>query len=232
MSLSTDSNNLPMWTTYADNCKGACLLFNNDFFINPKSEYYEAPNDLLLHSFENTISKKKVANNSFIYFFDDTISEYENSLYEVIYLDKFKKDENKEDNTADWYFMNLIFKEIVKSIKEITDLYEENDLENNPDIRQIIIDILDQVRFLFKDKTYEYEKEIRIVSFETIDSNKVKFDKNRSDGIPHAYIELTESPIFKEVILGPKVDNTCEISSYLSLASEEIKISKSNIAYK
>lgn len=41
--------------------------------------------------------------------------------------------------------------------------YINKNEERSTIIKNIIINILDQVRFLFKDKNYEHEKEVRIV---------------------------------------------------------------------
>lgn len=43
-SFTTAKNKLPMWTLYGDNSKGCCVVFDNSFFISPKSQ--ADPNNL------------------------------------------------------------------------------------------------------------------------------------------------------------------------------------------
>ena len=100
-----------------------------------------------------------------------------------------------------------------------------------PPKKMIIINILDQVRFLFKDKNYEHEKEVRIVKFES--NGRVHFTEDSEDlVIPHVYINFQRDLIADEVILGPKVTNSVEIANYLFYTKKVNKVTKSHIKYQ
>lgn len=200
---------LPMWIQYSENGKGCCLVFDSKFFDREDdgSLGLQLSNTGVLHgSSENVRSG---------------CDKY--CLYEVLYIGKNDNGEYQaEENVTE------CIKEIGMMLFKL-----ENDLKLNSSskTKEIIQNILDQVRFLFKDKSYEYEKEVRIVKFEG--NGNIKYtDDVEGFIVPHVYINLDKEIKLKEVILGPKVDNVSEIANYLYYTEKVDKVSKSNIKYR
>lgn len=137
---------LPMWVQYSDNGKGCCLVYDISRFDKeeknsigyPKKESYEEENIT-----DDEIDKEVSENN-------DTYC-----LYKVKYLDELSSDKI-DDDIRD--YIELIGSKLIDLIN-----YINKNEERSTIIKNIIINILDQVRFLFKDKNYEHEKEVRIV---------------------------------------------------------------------
>ncbi|MBU3109661.1 tetratricopeptide repeat protein [Clostridium gasigenes] len=218
-STSIDSS-LPMWIQYSENGNGCCLVFDELFFdkedknsliceIDEKVEKLLEQNSELSNDIDNKEDKK-------IYYCLHKI-KYVNSSDDKYSLD-FKKD-----------------KEIIELIKEIGEklcgFEDDLALMGNAPIKGIIMNILDQVRFLFKDENYDHEAEVRLVKFE--DNGNIKYT-GAEEGfrVPHVYIELERELIFKEVILGPKVENVTEIANYLYYTDKVDIVSKSKIKYQ
>ena len=100
-------------------------------------------------------------------------------------------------------------------------------------INPLVKIILDQIRFLYKDKSHEHEHELRIVRFvDTLrDDIKLGNPKNIGD-IPSLYVDINTNIRYKDVSisLGPKVDNPHKITSYLKHTGvSEVKLSKNNL---
>lgn len=205
---------LPMWVQYSDNGKGCCLVYDISRFDKeeknsigyPKKESYEEENIT-----DDEIDKEVSENN-------DTYC-----LYKVKYLDELSSDKI-DDDIRD--YIELIGSKLIDLIN-----YINKNEERSTIIKNIIINILDQVRFLFKDKNYEHEKEVRIVKFES--NGHVHFTKDSEDlVIPHVYINFKRDLIADEVILGPKVTNSVEIANYLFYTKKVNKVTKSHIKYQ
>ena len=114
---------------------------------------------------------------------------------------------------------------------EVENIY--NVLKNVNSEKEIFLQltnvILNYVSYLFKDKAYSYEQEVRIIKLR--DYNDVKIDKQYD--IPKLYIDF-ETPItnemIDEIIIGPKGDfeTILAYAKYVGIK----KVSKSNIKYR
>lgn len=133
-------------------------------------------------------------------------------LYKVAYISDYKKSEYDRE-----------IKEIVSELENL-----KSDLQDN-EIKEIVINILDQVRFLFKSKDYEHEQEVRLIKF----TNDVKYTGD-AEGyrVPHVYIDMERELEIEEVVLGPKVSEPIEIANYLYYTGKVDKVTKSHIKYK
>lgn len=128
---------------------------------------------------------------------DSRIGKY--SLYKVKYIDTsvFQKTEKMEN------FRNIcthicIIEERLKLLQQqggaLKSVAEE--------IRSFIVDRLNEVRFLFKSPSYEYEHELRLVQC----SHKPKID-NQNFAIPRLYIDVEKEIKNLTVKLGSKLEN-------------------------
>lgn len=93
-----------------------------------------------------------------------------------------------------------------------------------------IVELLNEIAYLFKSVEYQYENEIRLVINEAVGFDK-KIDFNESNFIPSynpikVYIELVPiAPLLKTITIGPKVDKAEEWGStfHYFLSNKELK---------
>lgn len=142
-------------------------------------------------------------------------------LYQVDYLNS---DEIGKKNKSR-KFLNEAASKIGEALSKLAPYLQ------NQQIRQITIDCLDQVRFLFKEDDYEHEKEVRVLKF--VDKEDVLMAPT-TEGyrVPHLYVNMEKQIHFKEVILGPRVEKVSEIAQYLHNGINVSKVSMSNIKYR
>lgn len=194
---------LPMWVQYGENGEGCCLVFNSDFFDKDDST-----------AFVYTSSEETPDNNP---------TEDYYCLYKIEYVEK---------NIDDTYKLNDTNSKLFKDICEkLVPFKEDIEKDGQSSIKTIIKNILDQIRFLFKDKDYKYEQEIRLVKFEN--NGNIKYTTDLEGFIvPHVYINMKKDLHLEEIVLGPKVQNAREISNYLYYTDRVKEVSKSKIKYQ
>jgi DNA uptake lipoprotein len=202
---------LPMWTQYTDDAQGACLVFNPEFFD------YKDDGAIIMKCESSELSDTDDN--------DDFKECY--CLYGVQYM-KWNDDEQK-------YELNDDLQESIKSICEklsALNITKNKDKKEKEKLKAATQNLLDQVRFLFKDNIYAYEAEERIIKSES-DPKKVKFTgDNENFVVPHTYIEIDKPLMIDEVILGPKVKNPTEAANYIYFSDKNISVSKSRIKYQ
>ena len=153
-------------------------------------------------------------------FFKDT------SLYKIQYLDPKNFKVNKIYKTDD-----KKTKAIKRELNEILKTLGKNKIKNskNTMFLEITNIILNYVSYLFKDKAYSYEEEVRIIKLR--DYNEAKIDKQYD--VPKLYIDFERpitSDMIDEIIVGPKGDFEA-ISAYAKYVGIK-KVSKSKIKYR
>lgn len=212
VSLSTNiDTSLPMWTQYTDDAQGACLVFDPEFF----DDNDDSAIIMQCEDFES----------SGIHDNEDFKECY--CLYGVQYMkwnDENQKYELKDDLQES---INSICAKLIA-----LNITEHKDEDKREKLKAATQNLLDQVRFLFKDNIYAYEAEERIIKSES-NPKKVKFTGDTENFVvPHTYIEIDKPLMIKEVILGPKVKNPTEAANYIYFSDKNISVSKSRIKYQ
>ena len=112
---------------------------------------------------------------------------------------------------------------------------EEKDDTSKKELRKLVRNLLDAIRFLFKSHHYRKEDEFRVVQVRYFDETKTT---QESTGIqvdteqipPRFYLETHKNFRFSEVILGPQVHGVPELLPWLK--ERGIKAKKSIIPYR
>ena len=99
--------------------------------------------------------------------------------------------------------------------------------KNDKTVDKIVALILDQIRYLFKDQSYAYERELRLIKY----SESPLLD-NDSWIVPQLYVEVEKPLEYEQVILGPKVEQVNRIIPYLIYTGKVKKVKKSKIKYR
>ena len=149
-------------------------------------------------------------------FFDEA------DLYKVLYIDIKNFDTAKLDQN------------IWDKITAILNLLKKDEIKNNTrtEFKVYVNIILNYVSYLFKDKAYEYENEVRILSYRDYASSDINTVISKRD-IPRLFIEYNKCISDEncvEVIAGPKANYT-EIAAYAKYVGIS-KVSKSEIKYR
>ena len=194
-----------MWIQYAEDGKGCCLILESSSF---DYEEVNAFDGLIESEMDTSVGKMK-----------EQKKEEKNGycLYKVEYV------KEGQDN---------IYKEYIEQIKQVLGkvykLWKENVKERDK-IKSIVVNILDQVRFLFKSSDYAHEKELRVIK---LYAGEPKLKDADDLIVPKLYIDMELDLDYQEVILGPKVENPREIAAYLGYTKKVGKVSKSKIKYQ
>lgn len=148
----------------------------------------------------------------FLKYDNEFIENNANKIFSVCYIDENEKAYvNDEENTK-------IMKEILNIKKCI------NDKEYTDNEQTFILNQIDKIRFLFKDKSYEYEKEYRIIQTEDLNDNnpwletEVRREKDRCRYLLFCYLHE------KGTTLGQVIDNTGEHKKYIEPKYAELVI--------
>lgn len=227
MSLTTEIDNLAMWSQYGARAEGVCLVLKTDSF-----KVYESMAETeWMGKFGNSILEKKLISTKC----EETNSSYEKDyLYRICYLDEESLnngDSNvvKEDNN------NMLDDEEIKSIN--TSLVELKQFLNNIAkdllLNNAIEECLEEIRYLFKVSGYSYESELRILKYAMLDpDNKdIKID-DKSGPVAKLYIERAMPIQLEQVIFGPKFSNPEHVVPLLHLLDKEIELKRSERKFK
>lgn len=184
---------LPMWLNYGGGSIGARIEISKSFFDK---------NDCI-----QSVKHDGINNNEHF------------CLYNVVYL---KTDQNDNfDLTGQDKTLREYVEKIADTLVEIAKIINVLDDTNTDKINalDILRDILDQVRFLFKSDVYAYEEEVRVVKLRYKgDPNGILLSEvDDVLKVPKLYIELEKDIPYKDVsiTLGAKVQKPKEVANYL-----------------
>lgn len=212
-SFSLSKDQLPMWVQYGDDGKGCCYVFNNALFNNPTRLDItigdEQKNSAEVVTEDNNIQRERVPN-----------------LLEVKYFDVSSIEKNISSN-PNWKKRELAQFEVLGSA--ISKL--ESWIFSSEKMRNIVLSLIDQIRFLFKDIAYRHENEARVVIIPSEDDIMLS-EANSSYIVPKLYVELDNELLFDEIILGPKVQKPMDIVPFILHSGKVNKVTKSKIRYQ
>ena len=227
MSLTTEIDNLAMWSQYGARAEGVCLVLKTDSF-----KVYESMAETeWMGKFGISILEEQLTSTKY----EETNSSYKKDyLYRICYLDEESLnngDSNvvKEDNN------NLLDDEEIKSIN--TSLLELKQFMNNIAkdslLDSAIEECLEEIRYLFKVSGYSYESELRILKYAMLDpDNKdIKID-DKSGPVAKLYLERAMPIQLEQVIFGPKFSNPEHVVPLLHLLDKEIELKRSERKFK
>lgn len=136
-------------------------------------------------------------------------------LYKVYYYNTEELDANDSKVIA-------LCDEIAKLLGEIAQYM------NNSEIKELVVNIINSIRYLFKDVAYANEDEIRIISIDYYDKKLIDIV---SEEVPRFYRELDKEIYFNRIILGPKSEDIRKKATYLSCCKNVGGVEKSKIKY-
>ena len=110
--------------------------------------------------------------------------------------------------------------------------------ETKDALRRLVCELLDSIRFLFKESHYREEKEVRVIQLrygEKDESSESKIEVDVENIPPRFYTKAPENFKFSEVILGPRTERYQEWEQWLKAEAKKqdrsIEITRSEIKY-
>ncbi len=213
---------LPLWSTYGDNTKGVSLLFKTEGIASDERKHIGVSGVKKVLEKDINITKDT-----------DDSSYLKPILYRVYYTDISKNEDGVTKNNEEEIAIYL--KNIKDSLKEIKPK-EKN--EQQEEIYKKILELLFGLRYLIKDKSYEYENEYRLVCFPPFDSIQYDEKDTENDAINRMYVEEDIITKLDSLIVGAKVPpaKVLEIKYLLKKCDKtknrEIKVIPSSIPYR
>ena len=94
------------------------------------------------------------------------------------------------------------------------------------------LNLIDDIRYLFKDADYSYESEYRIIkSYEGKEDEIITCDSSNSV-IPGIYTYIEKELKYSKIKLGPKCDDIDFVAPYIKYVDKNIEVTKSQISYR
>ncbi|MFR9546987.1 MAG: DUF2971 domain-containing protein [Rikenellaceae bacterium] len=220
------SDKLPMWSLYGGNGTGCCFSFSKEALlaaIRMSEQEISGDDSSQLDSSDN-----KYPNLSGIY----------NSKNSPELLSVFYPSKGKQAYIGRYFYEKLacLMLSVISNNKDelqnLRDLKQEADSSDGDEkmfrlksrktqkkkINNLVQMMIDQIRFLYKDSSYEHEKERRLVRFSDKKDGRVKLDEPKTNGdIPRLYVDIETNIDYADVsvTLGPKVENPQAVAAYL-----------------
>ncbi len=214
---------LPLWIGYGNDGNGCFLKLKQRSLIDKSKT-----NFVYLEKTDEVNSTKKTSNKEVGISLDAVIYNYrakpykadDSRAYEVIYLSRSK--------SGSLITGNRDLNNLIDQLKTLVDKV----LNKNDDI---LLKILDEIRFLFKSSTYAVEEEKRIIK-KVSDKSKYKLDDRPTLAVPKLFVEIENSGgiEFEEIMIGPKVSDKDKmlLVPYFKYCDDKIKVTYSSINYR
>ena len=215
MSLTTESDHLPMWVQYGRDGKGICATLHDDLFEvkNSRAEHELIPRATDLKQQEDGEEtdgqdKPKISSSK----------EGERfTPYRICYM----SDTSLYGNL----FEPAELKKIKEELKKLKGIFTASSQKKE------IYQIMEEIRFLFKSADYVTENEVRLLKYADLKSDKILLDET-GDGVPRLYVEQDGHVKIKKITFGPKVYNESKIVPYIKFCDPEIEIGVSGIHFR
>lgn len=120
-----------------------------------------------------------------------------------------------------------------KEIDAIKSAFDEiKEAEDKRNYFSSALNLIDDIRYLFKDADYRYENEYRIIkSYEGKESEIFTSDSSNSV-IPGLYVYIDTELKYSKIKLGPKCDDIDFVAPYIKHIDRKIEVTRSEISYR
>lgn len=135
-------------------------------------------------------------------------------IYKVCYRDDELKKEIK--------IIKSVFKKIKKYGKD----------KEKETIFLSALNLIDDIRYLFKDVDYSYENEYRIIKSYEGKEDVIFSSESSNSVIPGLYAYIDTELKYSKIKLGPKCDDIDFVAPYIKFVDRNIEVTKSQISYR
>ena len=122
--------------------------------------------------------------------------------------------------------------EEIAQIKSAFDEIKKEDGDERQKYFSSALNLIDDIRYLFKKADYSYENEYRIIkSYEGKESEIFTSDSSNSI-IPGLYVYIDKELKYSKIKLGPKCDDIDFVAPYIKYVDPNIEVTQSEISYR
>ena len=122
--------------------------------------------------------------------------------------------------------------EEIAQIKSAFDEIKKEDGDERQKYFSSALNLIDDIRYLFKKADYSYENEYRIIkSYEGKESEIFTRDSSNSI-IPGLYVYIDKELKYSKIKLGPKCDDIDFVAPYIKYVDPNIEVTQSEISYR
>lgn len=122
--------------------------------------------------------------------------------------------------------------EEIAQIKSAFDEIKKEDGDERQKYFSSALNLIDDIRYLFKKTDYSYENEYRIIkSYEGKESEIFTSDSSNSI-IPGLYVYIDKELKYSKIKLGPKCDDIDFVAPYIKYVDPNIEVTQSEISYR
>ena len=123
--------------------------------------------------------------------------------------------------------------EVIKSIESaFNEIKNYGDDKEKEAIFLSALNLIDDIRYLFKDADYSYENEYRIIKSYEGKENDIFICENSNSVIPGLYVYIDKELKYSKIKLGPKCDDIDFVAPYIKFVDRNIEVTKSQISYR
>lgn len=98
---------------------------------------------------------------------------------------------------------------------------------------ETVLSFIEPIRYLFKEKSYKYEHEYRIIVNLEGKSERIETVKYGDWKVPRLFTYVKDIPLsYQKVTLGPKADDIDYVAPYIKHVDSNIQVTKSKIPYR
>ena len=94
------------------------------------------------------------------------------------------------------------------------------------------LNLIDDIRYLFKDADYSYENEYRIIKSYEGKEDVIFSSESSNSVIPGLYAYIDTELKYSKIKLGPKCDDIDFVAPYIKYVDRNIEVTKSQISYR
>ena len=123
--------------------------------------------------------------------------------------------------------------EVIKSIESaFNEIKNYGDDKEKEAIFLSALNLIDDIRYLFKDVDYSYENEYRIIKSYEGKEDVIFSSESSNSIIPGLYAYIDKELKYSKIKLGPKCDDIDFVAPYIKYVDRNIEVTKSQISYR
>lgn len=125
-----------------------------------------------------------------------------------------------------------LLEEEINAIESAFDKIKKYTSDKRQEYFSLALNLIDDIRYLFKDADYSYENEYRIIKSYEGKEKDIFISENSNSVIPGLYSYIDQELKYSKIKLGPKCDDIDFIAPYIKYVDRNIEVTKSQISYR
>lgn len=125
-----------------------------------------------------------------------------------------------------------LLEEEINAIESAFDKIKKYTSDKRQEYFSLALNLIDDIRYLFKDVDYSYENEYRIIKSYEGKEDVIFSSESSNSVIPGLYAYIDTELKYSKIKLGPKCDDIDFVAPYIKYIDRNIEVTKSQISYR